>query len=208
MSELIGIREAARRLGVSDTAVHKAIKAGRVTVAGRTEKSDRPLVAWPQVETDWLANSDSSKRSHVGGTGKSPAREKYAGTAKPSVKLPTSDQPDQVETPKATVGGDSLNSGQGTGPSFAQSRAVREAYQARLAKLEYEERSGKLVDAAEVKVRAFKMARSARDALMTLPDRMAPILASSTDVVEVHRLMTEDIERLCRRIADEAAEAA
>lgn len=205
MSELIGIREAARRLGVSDTAVHKAIKAGRVTVAGRTEKSDRPLVAWPQVETDWLANSDSSKRSHVGGTGKSPAREKYAGAAKPSVKLPTSDQPDQIETPKG--GGDNL-AGQNMGPTFAQSRAVREAYQARLAKLEYEERSGKLVDAAEVKVRAFKMARSARDALMTLPDRMAPILASSTDVIEVHRLMTEDIERLCRRIADEAAAAA
>ncbi len=208
MSELIGIREAARRLGVSDTAVHKAIKAGRVTVAGRTEKSDRPLVAWPQVQDDWLANSDSSKRSHVGGTGTSPARVKYAGKSKPEKQLPTSDKPDEIETPRAVVGGDTLNSSQGMGPTFAQSRAVREAYQARLAKLEYEERIGKLVDAAEVKVRAFKMARSARDALMTLPDRMAPILASSTDVIEVHRLMTEDIERLCRRIADEAAAAA
>lgn len=66
MSELIGVREAARRLGVSDTAVHKAIKKGRVTVAGHTETSGRPLLAWPQVAEDWVGNSDPTKRSHVG----------------------------------------------------------------------------------------------------------------------------------------------
>lgn len=198
--ELIGIREAARRLGVSDTAVHKAIKAGRVQIASRTEKSGRPLVAWPQAQADWLANSDASKRSHVGSKG-SPRRE---ADPQPKVKLATSARPDEGteadEQPQVSAAA--------SGPSYAQSRAVREAYQARLAKLEFEERSGKLIDASEVKVRAFKMARSARDALMTLPDRLAPILASSTDVQEVHKLLLEDIERTCKRIAFEAAAAA
>jgi len=41
------------------------------------------------------------------------------------------------------------------GPSYAQSRAVRELYLARLVKLDYEERTGKLVDAAEVAKAAF-----------------------------------------------------
>lgn len=192
MTELIGIREAARRLGVSDTAVHKAIKAGRVEIASRTEKSGRPLVAWPQVQADWHANSDTSHRSHVGSRG-SPRRE---ADPKPAVALPTSGKLE--ESGAAPPGG-------GSGPSYAQSRAVREAYQARLAKLEFEERSGKLIDAAEVKARAFRLARGARDALLTMPDRLAPILASSTDVQEVHRLMIEDIERVCKKIAIEAS---
>ena len=195
--ELIGIREAARRLGVSDTAVHKAIKAGRVTVAGRTPTSNRPLVAWPQTQDDWLANSDQTKRSHVGSRG-SPRRE---ADPVPQVQLATSARPDEVPDDAPAVGRTP------TGPSYAQSRAIREAYQARLAKLEFEERSGKLIDANEVKVRAFKLARGARDALLTLPDRLAPILASSTDVQEIHRLLLEDIERTCRQIAEEAATA-
>lgn len=193
--ELIAIREAARRLGVSDTAVHKAIKAGRVTVAGTNEKNGRPLVAWPQVRDDWLANSDSSKRTHVGSQG-SPERAKYAKTPA-ETKLPTASEP-ETETGESKAA---------AGPSLAQSRAVREAYQARLAKLEFEQKTGRLVSADEVKARAFRMARSARDSLLTMPDRLAPILASSTDVVEVHRLLLEDIERTCARIAQDAAAA-
>lgn len=200
MSELIGIREAARRLGVSDTAVHKAIKAGRVKVASRNPNNDRPLVAWPEVQRDWLANSDASKRSHVGSTG-SPARAK---DPPPRVPLATSAAPDSA--PEQVQ--DEPAQRTGAAPSYAASRAVREAYQARLARLDFEERSGRLVDADQVKVRAFKMARSARDALMGLPDRLAPILASSTDVQEVHRLLLEDIERTCQRIAQEASQAA
>ena len=195
MTELIGIREAARRLGVSDTAVHKAIKAGRVTVAGRTPTSNRPLVAWPQVQQDWLANSDTTKRTHVGSKG-SPRR---AADPEPEVQLATNTQDEQP-----AVGGDSLPGRAVQGPSLAQSRAVKEAYLARLAKLEFEQKSGKLIDADEVKVRAFKLARNARDALLTMPDRLAPILASSTDVQEIHRLMLEDIERTCQRLADGA----
>ena len=87
-------------------------------------------------------------------------------------------------------------------------RAERETYQAQLARLEFEQKSGKLVEADQIKVRAFKLARSARDQLLTMPDRLAPILASETDVLEVHRLLTEDIERTCERIAAEAASIA
>jgi hypothetical protein len=195
MTELIGIREAARRLGVSDTAVHKAIKAGRVTVAGRTPTSNRPLVAWPQTQDDWLANSDTAKRTHVGSKG-SPRR---AADPEPAVPLATNTQDEQP-----AVGGDALPGRAVQGPSLAQSRAVKEAYLARLAKLDFEQKIGKLIEADEVKVRAFKLARNARDALLTMPDRLAPVLASTTDVQEIHRLMIEDIERTCQRLADGA----
>jgi len=205
MSELIGIREAARRLGVSDTAVHKAIKAGRVHIAGRKETSNRPLVAWPQVQTDWLGNSDSSKRSHVGSRG-SPVRAK---DPVPKLQLQTSGQP---EDPMATqVGGDTLPGRQpptASAPSYAQSRAVREAYQARLAKLDYEQRSGKLIEVDKVKASAFRTARTVRDGLLNLPDRVAHELAHETDPARVHLRLSKEIRTVLEALSDPAASVA
>lgn len=202
MSELIGIREAARRIGVSDTAVHKAIKSGRVTIAGRTEKSDRPLLAWPQVLEDWKANSDASKRHTVGPTGTSARRTKYTGGAA-AAELPTARQAaEQPEPDDEAVGGDRLRPGM---PSLAQAKAVRENYLARLAKLEYEQKVGKLVNADEIRLKAFNAARAARDALNTMEDRLAPILASLADLQEVRRVLRDDIRRTCERIATDIA---
>lgn len=196
MSELIGIREAARRLGVSDTAVHKAIKAGRVTVAGRTEKSDRPLVAWPQVQTDWLANSDTSKRSHVGSKG-SPRR---AADPEPTVVLPVSARPDEAPAPAPDpVMAEAPVGRQPQGPSYAQSRAVREAYQARLAKLEFEQKSGKLIDADEVKVRWFKMITAAKTRILGIP------AACKTRVADLPLAVVTAIDMVCREALEDLA---
>lgn len=215
--ELIAIREAARRLGVSDTAVRKAITAGRVTVAGRTESSGRPLLAWPQCADDWVGNSDATKRTHYGSQGSPRRADPVAAPAE--VVLPTRGEvlglseraapapapaPATAENPAppddAPIGRPAPSA-----PSLAQSKAVREAYMARLAKLEYEREIGKLVDADSVRVRAFNAARAARDALQTMPDRLAPLLAGATDVQEVRRLLDDDIAMVCARIADAAA---
>lgn len=90
------------------------------------------------------------------------------------------------------------------GPSYAQSRAVREAYNARLAKLDYEERTGVLVRIDTVKVAWFKILRVLRDRAMNLPDRLAPVLASETDQKIVRSLLEEEL----RQILDDAANAA
>lgn len=193
MSELIGIREAARRLGVSDTAVHKAIKAGRVTVAGRTETSQRPLVAWPQTQDDWLANSDGSKRSHVGSTG-SPRR---AADPVPRVALPVSARPDEAPAQEAPM--TDAPAGRQQGPSYAQSRAIREAYQARLSKLEYEQKSGKLVDADDVKVRWFKMITAAKTRILGIP------AACKTRVADLPLSVVSAIDLVCREALEDLA---
>src|SRR6185436_11827767 len=54
------------------------------------------------------------------------------------------------------------------GSTYAQSRAVRELYLARLAKIEFEERSGKLISRDEVTVAAFTKARTVRDNLLNI----------------------------------------
>lgn len=171
MSELIPVREAARRLGVSHTAVNKAINAGRITVAEKLANG-RTMLSWPEVGEEWVANSDSSKRSHVGG-------------ARRTSVLPTSDRMDDLPDfsddesagEPATAGGGAARGGatkkagpkSGRGPDYAKSRADREKYQALLAQLEYEQKIGKLVDADEVAARWAKLITAAKTRILGIP---------------------------------------
>ena len=78
-------------------------------------------------------------------------------------------------------------------PSFAQSRAIREAYAARLTRLEFDQRSGKLIDKAELKMRLAKLHMAVRDSLRTIPDRVAPIVAAETDQAKIHAMLLKEI---------------
>jgi len=81
------------------------------------------------------------------------------------------------------------------GPTYAQSRAVREVYLARLAKIEFEERVGKLVSRDEITVAAFTKARTVRDNLLNIPDRVAAVLAAETDPVRMHQILSDEIRK-------------
>ena len=73
-----------------------------------------------------------------------------------------------------------------SGPTYSQSRAVRELYLARIAKIEFEERSAKLINRDEVTAAAFTKARTIRDNLLNIPDRLAAMLAAESDASMVH----------------------
>jgi len=81
------------------------------------------------------------------------------------------------------------------GPTYAQSRAVRELYLARLAKIEFEERSSKLVSRDDVTVAAFTKARTVRDSLLNIPDRVAALLAAETEPAKAHNILSEEIRK-------------
>jgi hypothetical protein len=78
-------------------------------------------------------------------------------------------------------------------PSFAQSRAIREAFAAKLTKLEFDERSAKLVDKNELKMKLAKLHMAVRDSLRTIPDRVAPIVAAENDQAKIHALLLKEI---------------
>jgi hypothetical protein len=63
-------------------------------------------------------------------------------------------------------------------------------YQARLAKIEYEERVAKLVPGDEVQVAGYNKYRQFRDAMLNLPDRLAAMLAAETEAVKVQEALT------------------
>ena len=82
-------------------------------------------------------------------------------------------------------------------PNLQTSRAIREAYAARLAKLDFEERTGKLISADQVKVETFNLARRLRDRIQQLPRRVAPQIDAAVvkqpDVREVEALLDAEI---------------
>lgn len=88
------------------------------------------------------------------------------------------------------------------GPSYAESRAIREAYQARLAKLEYEEKISKLVEVDKVKLEAFELGRMLRDLILNIPNRISTEAASETDPVKVHSLLTVELNKALEEIVN------
>ncbi len=85
---------------------------------------------------------------------------------------------------------------------YTKARAVREHYQARLAKLEYEEKVGSLVSKDEVKIAAFNKGRVLRDAMLNLPDRLAAMLAAEADAARCYEIMASEIRKALNDFAD------
>lgn len=177
---LISLREYARRRGVALSAVQKAAKTGRIELEGG--KVD-PVKA----DAQWKRRTDPAQQR---GRNRPEAAAAPVAEAAPAGVVPGTEVP---------PGGPMPGTG---GVDYARSRAVRETYMARLAALEYDVRKGRLVDADLVRSRIFKAGRNARDMLLALPDRLAPrIAADPQQQFEVHRILREELERICAEIA-------
>ncbi|MDP2138791.1 MAG: hypothetical protein Q8J74_13155 [Candidatus Didemnitutus sp.] len=84
---------------------------------------------------------------------------------------------------------------------YSRARAVRENYLARLAKIEFEEKTAKLISRDEVQVAAFTKARTARDNLLNIPDRLAATVAAESDADKVHQILTAEIRKALDELA-------
>lgn len=79
--------------------------------------------------------------------------------------------------------------------NFNAARARHETFKARKAQLEFEQMRGKLIDADEVRKRWFTICRRTRDRLMSVPDRVVPLIAGMADSAEMHRLVAAEIRQ-------------
>src|SRR5438552_16385617 len=170
----MGIRAYARRRGVTPAAVRKAIKSGRISIVNG--KVDPDL-----ADAQWRASTDESKpRNSVSG---SPGGQSGASVAPP--------------LPAWGAGGNALPRTSG----YAAARAVRETYDARLRELDYKVRTGELVSVDAVRVVAYNTARRSRDLLLAIPDRISAVLAGLSETSEVHRVLSEEIRRVCEELS-------
>jgi hypothetical protein len=165
-------RELARQLGVSETAVRRAEKAGRI---GRDADGSWDLT---KVQAAWSSNTDPSQQRRPPGRGQSrPVR-----TAMKPV-------------PEAAVGavretlresGEPVSAG---GMTFVQARTANEVLKAQERRVRLQRMKGELVDRAKAVAQVFKLARDERDAWVNWPARVAAVMAAELEV-DPHKLHT------------------
>lgn len=88
-----------------------------------------------------------------------------------------------------------------TSQAFQKARAAREAYNAKIAQLNYEKMAGRLVDMEMVRLRSFENARAVRDALLNIPNRIASNLAGETDPIKIGNLLTTEINHALEELS-------
>ena len=200
MAALMGIREYARYRRVSPAAVRKAISSGRIpAVNGKID----PEVA----DAQWAANTDPGRARNGGNGVQAPGPRAAEPHVAPTSGHTGAHSPDSGPVAPVSPSSGPLSATGGlprTGP-YTAARAVRETYEARLKELDFNVRSGDLVSADEVRVASFTVARKARDLLLALPDRLSAVLAGLTETADVHRVLSEEVRRVCEELSQPPA---
>ncbi len=89
---------------------------------------------------------------------------------------------------------------------YADSRAAKESFAAKMAKLEYELRAGSLAEVSKVNLAAFQAGRIVRDYLSGMSARIAGKLAAETDPVKVQIILDAEINRALIELARQGRE--
>jgi hypothetical protein len=184
MTEL-NLTQFATKMGVSLQAVQDAIKLGRLSKSvqkeGRTYRIDEELGAH-----EWVANRNPN-RVH------NPTRAEKQGKPNPFAgaldKLKEKAWQDIKDRPEEFL------------PEIGESRKTREAYAAKLTKIEYEEKSGSLVSADKVKATAFAVGQKVRSAMLNIPARIAPEVAAEVDPFRVEQILDNEIRQALEELA-------
>jgi hypothetical protein len=181
-------RELARQLGVSETAVRRAEKAGRI----RRE----PDGGWDLagVKAAWAGNTDPAQQRP------SPDPDRHSRRPARALK----------PVPEAAVGavretlreyGEPVAAG---GMTFMQARTANEVLKAQERRLRLQRMKGELVDRAKAVAQVFKLARDERDAWVNWPARVAAMIAAELEVDphSVHTVLERHVREHLADLAD------
>lgn len=172
---LITKSEAADALGVSRTAVYKAIKQGRLPVVRTSDGKE--LIKSETLREDWFANT----MAKIGVGPKPPAGE----TAFPP------ERPKRDRSLTEPEPGDIV-------PDYNESRARTEHLKAELLDLERKEKEGLLVRAADVEAKWIEVITISRTKVMGIPSKAKQRIPDLTQdqVVVLEDIVREALEEL------------
>ena len=174
-SERISQREYARRKGWQPSYINKLVKQGIVPLCeGRVDPAE--------ADAAIVRHRDPARKRRQARTGAAP-QQGNEGSA-----VHSDNGSDEIELDDTV--------------SYAQARAVREAYRARREKLLYEQLRGRLLDAGELKTAAFKKARIVREALLNIPGRVSAVLAAESDEANVRTLLIAEIREALEALTE------
>jgi hypothetical protein len=182
---LISIVEAARKAGLNKSTLSRQIKSGLI-------RSHAGSVRLSEVLEDRVNNIDRSM-----------ARRRK--TDAPPIVASSADA--TVEPVDATLGDeDGDDDGEviveGEAMPLGKAKALKETFLARLRRLEFQVKSGKLVDADAARKAVFDLSRQDRDAWANWPSRVAPLIAAElgVDLVKLAVILEKHVrEQLAER---------
>jgi hypothetical protein len=171
-------RALARQIGVSETAVRRAEKAGRI--------KREPDGAWAlaKVKAAWSSNTDRAQQRRQYGAMK-PVPEAAVGAVRETLR----------------EHGEPIAAGAMT---FMQARTANEVLKAQERRVRLQRMKGELVDRAKAVAQVFRLARDERDAWVNWPARVAAMMAAELEV-DAHKLHSV-LERHVRDNLAELAE--
>jgi hypothetical protein len=93
--------------------------------------------------------------------------------------------------------------GEKRAPTFAEAKTMKEVYFAKMARLKYQEESGKLIDKSEVERQAQGVGMVVRQNLLSLPARVMDQLAFEDDPREINAILDGEIREVLKMMAEE-----
>ena len=157
----LSVRAYARHRGVSHTAVQRAIKSQRlVRSLGRNAAGEWQIVDVALADQEWDANGDLTR---------APAAIKEREAARPASGTEAVPPVPPVPPPADAVDPGSVPSGELT---LSAAAAQEKAWKARLAELQYREKTGELVDARAVEMKMVEVFTRCRTKLLGIPSKL------------------------------------
>lgn len=183
MSAGISIRDFADRVGVSETAVRKAIKSGKITDKSidRTNPN-RPQIDALKAAAEWGKSYDPNRPRTSAVTDVI----KVAATREaPRGKL-VKDDPAQTEE----------------GNKLATVRRTQAEIALQNSALDLQIKKGKYVDKSKVYKALFKAGQDVRSTFQALPDRVIDNILAAKSRHEAHEILTDAISDALEQLAD------
>jgi hypothetical protein len=92
-------------------------------------------------------------------------------------------------------------------PNYTQANSIYKTYQAKIVKLDYEERLGHLISRKQVEKDSFDCARITRDNILSVAARIYQELAAESDPNEVYRKLNKELIRSLEETSKEIGES-
>lgn len=159
--EVISVREFSRRVGCSDVAVHKAIKAGKIVRGVKRDGRGRPAIIPDIALIEWGKNYDPN----------------YVSNSK--LKENLSGAPPSEQAPSADAG------------SLAAAKRAQAVFKAKILEIELKEKQGRLIDKQQVYMALFEAGKEVKTSIMSVPDRVIDAIYSAKSRNEAHTILTK-----------------
>ncbi len=163
MPEQISVSEFARREGCNEKQVRRAVEKG-IFSKNADGRLDAALVG-----SGWRKQNRRSILSDVRTKQKSP-----------KVVRESPKEPDADETPEEAA--ERIMAASGAPHDMAEALRLKENYLALLRQLEYEQKSGALIEMAVAEATFFDVFRAQRDSWLNWPTRIGPLIAAELGI--------------------------